>query len=83
MSRQSRLSAKDKVDNEMISGGRAQISLRPRKFSARTLSDEDCATSYLKWGPLPPNEFGTVAQHIRKGEGRKERRILHPLSMKP
>ena len=24
------------------------------------------------WSPLPPNEVGRIAQHVRKGEGRKE-----------
>ena len=24
-----------------------------------------------KWGPFPPNEVGGIAQHVRKGEGRK------------
>jgi hypothetical protein len=32
-------------------------------------------TSYrLKWGPFPTNEVGRMAQHIRKGEGRNERK---------
>ena len=36
-------------------------------------SDEGCATSHrLKWGPLHPNEVDRIAQHVRKGEGRKE-----------
>jgi hypothetical protein len=25
----------------------------------------------LKWGPLPPNDVGRFAHHIREGEGRK------------
>ena len=25
----------------------------------------------LKWGPLPPNEVGRIAQQVRKGEGRR------------
>ena len=37
--------------------------------------DEECATSHrIKWGPLPPTEVGRTAQHIREGEGLKERR---------
>ena len=28
----------------------------------------------LTWGPFPPNEVGRIAQHVRKGDGRKERR---------
>ena len=36
------------------------------------LGDLGCATSHrLKWGSLPPNEVGRIAQHVRKGEGRK------------
>ena len=32
-----------------------------------------CSTSHrLKWGPFPPNEVGRIAQHVRKGEGKKE-----------
>ena len=35
--------------------------------------DEGCATSHgLKWGPLLPNEVDGFAQHVRKGEARKE-----------
>ena len=30
-----------------------------------------CNQSSPKMGPFPPNEFGKIAQHIRKGEGRK------------
>ena len=26
----------------------------------------------LKWGPFPSNEVGRIAQHVRKGVGRKE-----------
>ena len=43
----------------------------PRKISSRRQSDEGYC---FKWGFLPPNEFGRIAQHVRKGEGRKERR---------
>ena len=31
-----------------------------------------CDQSSLNWGPLPPNEVGRIAQHVRKGEGRKQ-----------
>ena len=35
--------------------------------------DEGFLTSHLlKWGPFLPNEVGRIAQHVRKGEGRKE-----------
>ena len=30
-----------------------------------------CDRHRLKWGPFPPNEVGRIAQHVRKGEGRK------------
>ena len=39
---------------------------KPRKISSRSPSDEGYGTSYrLKWGPLPPNEGGRIAQHVR------------------
>ena len=42
----------------------------PAEDLGRTSSHEGCATSHwLKWGPLPPNELGRIAQHVRKGEG--------------
>ena len=43
-----------------------------KKLVNNGLSDEGCATSnHLKWGPLPPNYVGRIAQHVRKGDGRK------------
>ena len=45
-----------------------------RKTSARRLSDEEYATSYrLEWGPVPPNMFSMIAQHVRE-KGKKVRR---------
>ena len=36
---------------------------------------EDCATSdRLKWGLVPPNEVGRIAQHVRKGEQKRRRK---------
>ena len=36
-------------------------------------SDEGHMTSqHLKWGPLPPNDVGKIAQYFRKGEGRND-----------
>ena len=33
----------------------------------------DCVTSNrFKWGLFPPNKVSRIAQHVRKGEGRKE-----------
>ena len=29
---------------------------------------------FLKWGPLPPNEVGRIAQHVKEEEGRRERK---------
>ena len=44
------------------------------KTSARRSSDEGCATIHsLKWGPLPPNDVGMLAQNVRGEKGRKER----------
>ena len=71
--------ANDKGDNEMIC---TQISWhlpyscgKPRKTSARRLSDEGCATSLrLKWGPLPSNEIFRIAEHVGKGKGKKKER---------
>ena len=31
-----------------------------------------CGQSSPQIGPFPPNEVGRVAQHVMKGEGRKE-----------
>ena len=42
------------------------------KTSARRPSDSSYPTIHrLKWGSLPPNEVGRIAQHVSKGEGRK------------
>jgi hypothetical protein len=29
----------------------------------------------LKWDPLPPNEVGKIAKHVKKEEGREEGKI--------
>ena len=35
--------------------------------------DEGCVIIHLlKWGPLPPNEIGRIAQHVSNGKGGKE-----------
>ena len=39
--------------------------------SARRLSDDHATTHRLKWGALPPNKVGRIAQNITEGEGRK------------
>jgi hypothetical protein len=46
----------------------------PPKTSTRRLSDEgtNATSRRLKWGPFPLNEIGAIAQHVRKGDGRKE-----------
>ena len=76
MSPQSHLSVNDKGDNEMKMGLCIDLSaftLRLRKMrkpSARRPSDEGCAINHrLKSGPLPPNDVGKIAQHVR-GERR-------------
>ena len=39
---------------------------------SKEIVDEGCATNHrLKWGPLLPNEFGRIAQQIKK-EGKAE-----------
>ena len=40
----------------------------PENLTNDTL-DEDYATSHhLKWGPLPLNEVGRIAEYVREGE---------------
>ena len=36
--------------------------------------NRNCTSHRLKLGTFPPNEVGRVAQNVRKGEGRKERK---------
>ena len=73
----------DKSYHEIISGAVHRslgIYLQLRKtpdISARRPSDEDCATSHLlKWGSLPPNEVGRIAQYVTKGGGIKEGKVM-------
>ena len=48
------------------------IYLIAEETSARRV-DERCETSnHLKWGHLPPNEVGKIAQYARKKAGKKE-----------
>ena len=59
----------DRGDNEMIPG--AGICLT----AAENLGKPQLGVLLmkgLKWGPFPQNEFGRIAQHVRKEEGRKE-----------
>jgi hypothetical protein len=50
--------------------GCSQISLQLKRRS-----DEGYATSHrFNWSPLPPNEVGRIAQHVREAQGRKEGR---------
>jgi hypothetical protein len=66
-------------DNEMIQGVvhrssefGLQLRKTPENLSWETV-DGGCVTSHrLKWDPFPSNDVGRVAQHVRKGEGRKE-----------
>ena len=75
MLRQPRLSAKDKRHNAIISGLCTDFSVfilelrKTRENSARRLSNEGFSTiHHLKWGPLPQNDVGRIAQLIRKGK---------------
>ena len=69
--------ANDKDDNEMIlravyrsPGICLTAEENPRKHQLGDRLMKGGATSYrVKWGP--PNEVGRIAQHARKGEGRK------------
>ena len=68
------MSDNDTTDNEMLPGAvhRSPGRRKPRKTLTRRQSEEGCATSHrLKWVPLPPNEFGTIAKYVMEGEGRK------------
>ena len=74
--------AKDNDDNEVIQGavyrspgscltaeespGKLQLGYRLMKGL--------CDQSSFQMGSFPPNEVGRIAQHVRKGEGRKEGR---------
>ena len=50
-----------------------QLRKTPENLSFKSLGWRGCATSHrLKWGPFPPNKVGKMAQHVRKGDGRKE-----------
>ena len=52
------------------------FALRQKKTSenlSQETVDEGCATSHrLKLGPFPTNKVGRIAQHIKKGERRKD-----------
>ena len=40
-------------------------------WESQAVISTGCATSHrLKWGPLPPNDFGSIAQHVREKKGR-------------
>ena len=79
MSCQSRLSANDNGDSEIIStavhrspGINLTDDQNPGKPRQETV-DEGCTTSNrLKWGSLSPNEIGRIPQQVRK-ERRKGR----------
>ena len=67
----------DKGDNEMIlesvhrSPGiclKAEENPRKPQLGDRLML---CDKLSPKWGPLPPNQVGRIAQHVRKGEGKK------------
>ena len=53
------------------------FTLQLRKILNLEAVVEGCATSHrLKWDPFPPKYVGGIAQHIRKGEGRKGEKDL-------
>ena len=72
--------ANDKGDNDMIlevvhrSPGNCLTAVEnPRKPQLRDGLMNGLSDQYrLKWGPFPRNEVGRTAQHVRKGEGKKE-----------
>ena len=72
------LVANDMGDNEMIPEAVHRspgICLTAEKNPGKPqLGDHlGCATIHcFKWGSFPPNEVGRIAQHTRKGEGKKE-----------
>ena len=78
VSRQSLLSANDKVDNEMILGAvhrspviRLTFEENPRKPQLGDhLMKGQCDQSSPQMGFLPSNEVGRIAQKIRKGKGK-------------
>ena len=67
--------ADDKCDYEMIPGAvyrSPDICLTPKENPGEPQLMKGCITSRrLKLSPLPPNEIGKIAQHVRKGERRK------------
>ena len=78
LSRVSRHSANDKIDNEVkpkavhrSPGIYLTAEENPEKISASRTSDESNATGHhLKWGLLPSNDVGRIVQHVKQGEGR-------------
>ena len=67
---ESRLSANDKSNKEMKPRAvhRPVITTAEKNYGkSRPALQSYRATSHcLKWGPLPPNEVGRIAQHVRK-----------------
>jgi hypothetical protein len=86
VSYQSRPSANDMGDNEVILGAVHRspgIYLTAEENPGNQLGDrlvKCCATNHrLKWGSLPPNEVGRIAQHVREEkEGKKGRTGFDP-----
>ena len=76
-SRQSRLSANDIGDNEMIPGVCTNIlKFNPQLRKTPETIDKGIATSHLlKWGPLPPKEVGRIACHVRKDRRKGRSRV--------
>jgi hypothetical protein len=76
VSSQSRLSANDKGDNEMMPRAvhrSPDTYLKGEQNKGEHLLGGYTTRHRLKWGFLPPNEVGRIAQNVTKGKGRKER----------
>ena len=65
----SRQLANDKGNNEIIPGA---LHRSPSIYQSAEENLRKMSMKTLKWGPLPPNEKGRIAQHARKEERREE-----------
>ena len=66
------------IDKDMIPGAVHRLpdiylesSKTPVNLSQETINEGCVNTHLLKWGALPSNKVGRIAQHVRKGKGRK------------
>ena len=75
MSRQSPISANDKVYNQVKSGAVHRSPGIRRKTEENPdlhLGDHLIKTVRPQLGPMPPNEVSRIAQHLREGYGKEE-----------